>query len=121
MIHNLPGLARGSRAWLRDVTAHADSISSDLARLTGDLSALTDTFFNANANRLNRLATLVTVGSLFFLIWTLVTGFFGQNFGYLVRHIDSAHTFWLYEGGALVLPTVVLAIVLWWRRNDWWG
>jgi magnesium transporter len=96
-------------------------IASDLHRLTGDLSALTDTFFNANANRLNRLATLVTVGSLFFLIWTLVTGFFGQNFGYLTRHIDTARAFWLYEGGALVLPTVILAVILFRRRRDWWG
>jgi magnesium transporter len=120
-IHRLPGLERGAREWLRDVEAHADSTASDLRRLTGDLSALTDTFFNANANRLNRLATLVAVGSLFFLIWTLVTGFFGQNFGFLVRHIDSEHAFIWYEVGALLVPTVVLAIVLFWRRRDWWG
>jgi magnesium transporter len=121
VIHRLPGLSRGSREWLRDLTAHADSIGSDLRRLTGDLGALTDTYFNANANRLNRLATLVTVGSLFFLLWTLVTGFFGQNFGYLVEHIDSARAFWLYEIGGLVVPTAVLAVILWWRRRDWWG
>jgi magnesium transporter len=120
-IHGVPGLTRGSREWLRDVTAHADSISSDLHRLFADLSALTDTFFNANANRLNRLATFIAVGSMFFLVWTLVTGFFGQNFGYLTRHIDSAKAFWLYEIGALVLPTVVLAALLWWRRRDWFG
>jgi magnesium transporter len=120
-VHDLPGLSRGPREWLRDVTGHTDSIASDLRRLTGDLSALTDTFFNANANRLNRLATLVAVGSLFFLIWTLVTGFFGQNFGYLVRHIDSTESFWIYESAALFLPTILLAVILWWRRRDWWG
>jgi magnesium transporter len=120
-IHHLPGLTRGSREWLRDVEAHTESIASDLRRLTGDLTALTDTFFNANANRLNRLATLVAVGSLFFLIWTLVTGFFGQNFGFLVRHINSEATFLIYEIGGLVIPTLVLAVVLWWRRRDWWS
>jgi magnesium transporter len=121
VIHALPNLSRGSREWLQDLTAHADSIASDLRRLSGDLSALTDTFFNANANRLNRLATLVAVGSLFFLIWTLVTGFFGQNFGFLVRHIDSERAFWLYEIGGLVVPSIVLVIILWWRRRDWLG
>ena len=45
---------------------------------------------------------------MFFLIWTLVTGFFGQNFGFLTRHIDTEKAFWLYEIGALVLPTIVL-------------
>ncbi len=119
-IHALDGLPQGSLRWLRDVDAHLDSIASDLNRLSGDLAALTETFFNANANRLNRLATLVAVGSMFFLIWTLVTGFFGQNFGYLVDSIDSKRDFILFEAGSLALPTLILAVVLWWRRKDWW-
>ncbi len=120
VIHDLEGLTHGSREWLRDVETHVDSINSDLRRLSADLTALTDTFFNANANRLNRLATIATIGSVFFLIWTFVTGFFGQNFGYLTRHIDSPGAFFAYEIGGLVVPTVVLAAILWWRRRDWW-
>jgi len=120
VIHGLEGLTYGSREWLRDVETHVDAINSDLRRLSADLTALTDTFFNANANRLNRLATLVAVGSMFFLIWTLVTGFFGQNFGYLTRHIDSKGAFFAYEIGALLVPTVLLALILYWRRRDWW-
>jgi magnesium transporter len=119
-INNLPGLTRGSREWLRDVDAHLDSVASDLQRLNGDLSALTDTFFNASANRLNRLATVIAVGSVFFLVWTLVTGFFGQNFQYLTDHVDTKGAFYGYEIGALVIPTIVLAGLLWWRRKDWW-
>jgi magnesium transporter len=119
-MNSLPGLTRGSREWLRDVDSHLDSIDSDLRRLGADLNALTETFFNANANRLNRLATFIAVGSMFFLIWTLVTGFFGQNFGYLTRHIDTKGAFLAYELGALVVPTIVLAAVLYWRRKDWW-
>ena len=118
-IHNLDGLSHGSREWLRDVDAHLDSIHSDLRRLASDLTALTDTFFNANANRLNQLATKIAIGSVFFLVWTLVTGFFGQNFGYLTRHIDSGHAFALYELGSLLLPTVVLAVIVYRRRADW--
>ncbi|MEA2124602.1 MAG: magnesium transporter [Solirubrobacteraceae bacterium] len=120
VIHGLEGLTHGSREWLRDVEAHLAGIASDLRRLSNDLAALTDTFFNANAYRLNRLATLITVGSVFFLVWTLVTGFFGQNFGYLTRHIDSKGAFIGYELGALVVPTIILVGVLYWRRKDWW-
>ncbi len=43
---------------------------------------------------------------MFFLIWTLVTGFFGQNFGYLTEHIDSKAAFFGYEIGALLIPSV---------------
>jgi magnesium transporter len=118
-MHSLPGFTHGSREWLRDVTTHYESIASDLHRISADLSNLTDTFFNANANRLNRLVTYVTIGSVFFLLWTLVTGFFGQNFGYLVRHIDSRSAFVRYELLSLVIPTLILVGVLAWRRRDW--
>ena len=40
----------------------------------------------------------------FFLIWTLVTSFFGQNFSWLADHIDSFEAFLLYETLGLVLP-----------------
>src|SRR3954447_9394048 len=118
-MHSLPGFTHGSREWLRDITTHYDSIASDLHRISADLANLTDTFFNANANRLNRLATYVAVGSLFFLIWTLATGFFGQNFGYLVRHIDSKGAFIRYEVLSLLVPSLVLVAILFWRRRDW--
>ena len=116
---SLQTIVGDTRGWMQDVQAHASAIESDLRRISGDLQALTDTFFNANANRLNQLATRVAIGSLFFLIWTFVTGFFGQNFGYLTDHIDSKGAFFAYELGALVIPTLLLAAFLWWRRRDW--
>ena len=74
------GPEQGSRAYLRDIGDHLAQVTGELYRQTDDLGALTSTYFNANANRLNRLATRLTVLATFFLIWTLVTSFFGQNF-----------------------------------------
>ena len=119
VIAAIPGLERGSKEWLRDVTTHMDGIATDLARSQDDLLALTSTFFNASAYRLNRLATLIAVGSVLFLIWTLVTSFFGQNFGWLVRSIDSKGDFLLFGVGGLLLPTLVVGGLLYWRRRDW--
>jgi magnesium transporter len=115
----VPGLTKGSRQWLRDVTTHMDSVSTDLSRSIDDLLALTSTFFNASAYRLNRLATLIAVGSIVFLVWTLVTSFFGQNFGWLVRNVDSKTDFLVYGVGGLVVPTLLIVGVLYWRRRDW--
>ena len=56
---------------------------------------------------------------MFFLVWTLVTGFFGQNFKYLTDHIDTGAAFAAYEIGALLIPTIILAGLFYWRRNDW--
>ena len=115
----LPGLTRGSREYLRDIGDHLAQVTGELYRQADDLSALTSTYFNANANRLNRLATRLTVLATFFLIWTLVTSFFGQNFKWLTDHIDTVEAFLFYEAVGLVLPTVVAAIYFWRRRRDW--
>jgi magnesium transporter len=119
-IADLPGLTRGKREYLRDVGDHLAQVTGELYRQTEDLGALTSTYFNANANRLNRLATRLTVLATFFLIWTLVTSFFGQNFGWLTRHIDSFGAFLIYDGIGLVLPTAIAAVYFWRRRREWW-
>ena len=118
-ILELPGLTHGSRPYLRDIGDHLAQVTGELYRQADDLGALTSTYFNANANRLNRLATRLTVLATFFLIWTLVTSFFGQNFGWLVRHIDSFETFVIYDGIGLVFPTIFAAVYFWRKRRDW--
>ena len=118
-IADLPGLSRGKREYLRDVGDHLAQVTGELYRQADDLSALTSTYFNANANRLNRMAARLTVLATFFLIWTLVTSFFGQNFGWLVDHIDSLEAFVIYETIGLVIPTVVAAVYFWRRRREW--
>jgi magnesium transporter len=118
-ILQLPGLARGTKEYLRDVGDHLAQIVGELHRQQEDLTGLTSTYFNANANRLNSVATRLTIGGTFFLAWTLVTGFFGQNFGWLVNNIDSKHDFLTYGVGALVVPTLVIGGVFWVKRKDW--
>jgi magnesium transporter len=118
-IVQLPGLTTSSRAYLRDVGDHLAQVTSELYRQTDDLGALTSTYFNASSARLNRVVTRLTILATFFLIWTLVTSFFGQNFGWLVRHINSLEAFLIYDGIGLVIPTIVAAAYFWRRRQDW--
>src|SRR5271169_6523863 len=60
---------------------------------------------NATVEQLTILATV-------FLPLTFVTGFFGQNFGWLVRHQDSFAAFVIYGIGGLVVPLALLALWL---------
>jgi magnesium transporter len=118
-ILNLPGLSHGTKEYLRDVGDHLAQISGELHRQQEDLTALTTTYFNANANRLNATATRLTIGGTFFLAWTLVTGFFGQNFAWLTDNVESRHDFLLYGVGGLLIPTLVIGALFWLKRKDW--
>jgi len=118
-ILSLPGLTRGSHMYLRDVGDHLAQIGGELTRQNDDLQALTATYFNASATRLTQLANRVTLITVAFLVWTLVTSFFGQNFAWLVRSVDSQRDFLVWGVGGLVVPTVLIGALFWIKRHDW--
>jgi magnesium transporter len=117
-IRTLPGLSQGTHEWLRDVEDHLAQLAGELARQSDDLAALTGTYFNANADRLNAVATRLTVVGTLFVVGTIVTGFFGQNFGWLVRHIDTKRDFLIWGVGGLVVPLAIAGLVLWLKRRE---
>jgi magnesium transporter len=118
-ILELAGLSRGTREYLRDIGDHLAQIGGELQRQNDDLTALTGIYFNASAERVNRTATRLSVVATFFVVWTLITGFFGQNFRWLVDSVETRTDFLVFGVGGLVVPTVILATVLWIKRHDW--
>jgi magnesium transporter len=57
----------------------------------------------------------LTIVATIFLPLSVVTGFFGQNFGWLVRNITS---FWAFAGlGIGGLLVSVVALMIWFRRS----
>jgi magnesium transporter len=118
-IIGLEGLTKGTRPYLRDIGDHLVQIAGEFQRQLDDLLALTQTYFNANSDRLNAVATRLTVGGSVFIVYTVVTGFFGQNFGWLVKNIDTQRDFFIFGVSALVVPTVVLLTLFWIKRDDW--
>ncbi|HEX4690763.1 MAG TPA: magnesium transporter CorA family protein [Solirubrobacteraceae bacterium] len=117
-IESLAGLSQGTHAWFRDVVDHLTQVAGELSRQNDDLVALTSTYFNANADRLNAVATRLTVIGTIFVVATIVTGFFGQNFGWLVRHINSGTDFLIFGVGGLVVPIAIAGTILWVKRRD---
>jgi magnesium transporter len=62
----------------------------------------------ATSNRLNTIATRLTVLAGIFVPLTLITGFFGQNFGWMVDHIDSFASFLVLGVGGVLVPGVAI-------------
>jgi magnesium transporter len=80
------------------------------------LSGALEVYFSTTSNRLNdstrRLAAVATV----FLPITYLSGFFGQNFGFMVRHVDGAASFAL---GTLLELVVAAGVVAFLRMRRW--
>jgi magnesium transporter len=68
----------------------------------------------ATSNRLNEIATRLTLLATFFVPLTLITSYFGMNFGWLVNHIDSLGAYLIWGVGAMVVPCI--GVWLWLRR-----
>jgi magnesium transporter len=60
----------------------------------------------------------LTVIATIFLPLSFITGFFGQNFAYMVTHlINSEWTFWVVGVGSMVATCV--ALLIFFRRKGW--
>jgi magnesium transporter len=103
----LPGLEQDAQPLMDDVGDQLVEVAGELERHHSDAVTLINVYFSASGDRLNRIATRLTVMATFFLAWTLVTGFFGQNFGWLTDHVDTLADFLVWGIGSLVLATVV--------------
>ena len=65
--------------------------------------------------RQNTTIEQLTILATVFLPLTFITGFFGQNFAWLIRHISSDTAFLVYGIGGMLVPLALL--FLWLKRN----
>jgi magnesium transporter len=110
------------RHYLRDVQDHlliADEEVAAQRDLLGTILEANMAVLSVEQTRVsirqNTTMEQLTILATIFLPLTFVTGFFGQNFGWLVRNIDGPAAFVLYGIGGLAIPLVLL--FTWLRRS----
>jgi magnesium transporter len=106
-----PGLLR----YFRDVGDHVRSIQEEVLAQRDELNRILEAHFALTSLRQREIAAeqnqavgRLTLVATVFLPLSFITGFFGQNFGWLVAHIDSLPEFLLFGIGGLLLPGLLI-------------
>ena len=117
-IAELPGLALDERDYFRDVYDHLIRISDLIDSYRDLLSGATDLYLSTVSNRQNDVMKQLTVIATIFLPLSFITGFFGQNFGFMVNHlISKPWTFWIIGVGSMLVTCAGLLVFF--RRKGW--
>jgi magnesium transporter len=114
-IIELRGLEPSTRDYFRDVYDHLIRISDLIDSYRDLLTGAMDVYLSTVSNKLNAIMKQLTIVATVFLPLTVVTGFFGQNFGWLVDHIKSMEAFLVLGIGGLIASCVILYV--WFRRS----
>ena len=116
-IAELPGLADEDERYFRDIYDHPIRISDLIDSYRDLLTGAMDVYLSTVSNRLNSVMKQLTIIATIFLPLTFITGFFGQNFDWIVGHIGSFPVFvGLGIGSELV---AILALVAFFKRRGW--
>src|SRR5439155_8963079 len=97
------------------VTPQRDMVDSYRDLLGGSL----DAYMSMVSNRLNDVMKQLTIIATVFLPLSFLTGFFGQNLGWLVSREGSLTAFLIFGIGTEALAVIILLVMF--RRRGWLG
>jgi magnesium transporter len=117
-IADLPGLQADDRLYFRDLYDGLIRVSELVDSYRDLLSGATDMYLSTVANRQGEINKQLTIIATIFLPLTFITGFFGQNFSFLINHVlNTTWSFIVFGLGTLVVSAVGFWIFF--RRRRW--
>jgi magnesium transporter len=116
-ILELPDLEEEGRRYFRDVHDHLIRIGEQIDVQRDLLTGALDVYLSSSSNRLNEVLKQLTLIATIFLPLTFITGFFGQNFGWMVDHVGGWPQFVVFGIGLELLA--VTGLLLYFRRRGW--
>jgi magnesium transporter len=113
----IPGMTGESERYIRDLYDHLIRISDMVDSYRDLLSGSLDAYMSVVSNRLNDVMKQLTIIATVFLPLSFLTGFFGQNFAWMVNRLGSLGVFLGLGLGTEVLA--VTGLLLLFRRRGW--
>jgi magnesium transporter len=115
----VPGTTPESDPYLRDLYDHLIRISDLVDSYRDLLSNAMDAYLSMVSNKLNEVMKQLAVIATVFLPLSFLTGFFGQNFAWLVARLGSLGSFLILGLGTELVAVVLLYLLF--RRRGWIG
>jgi magnesium transporter len=116
-IQTLPGTTPDDERYFRDIYDHLIRISDLIDTYRDLLTSSMDVYLSTVSNRLNAVMKQLTVIATIFLPLAWITGFFGQNFGWMVRHIGSWEVFVVLGFGTELAAAALM--LGYFKRRGW--
>ena len=113
----IPGMNAETERYVRDLYDHLIRISDLVDSYRDLLSGSLDAYMSMVSNKLNDQMKQLTIIATVFLPLSFLTGFFGQNLGFLVNHIGSLAAFLIFGIGTEALAVVGLLILF--KKRGW--
>src|SRR3974390_1141427 len=116
---DLPGVTDEGQRYMRDIYDHLIRISDLIDGYRDLLSGVMDTHLSTVSNRLNVVMKQLTIIATVFLPLSFLTGFFGQNFSFLIAHITGRSPFLVFGIGLELVAAIGLLYLF--RKRGWLG
>jgi len=101
--------------FLRDLYDHTIQVIDAVETFRDMLSGMLDIYVSSVSNRMNEVMKVLTIIATIFLPLTLVAGIYGMNF----RFMPELEWDWGYPFALLVMLTVGLVMLFYFRRRNW--
>jgi magnesium transporter len=115
----LAGMTADAERYFRDLYDHLIRVSDLVDSYRDLMSGAMDTHISTVSNRLNVVMKQLTIIATVFLPLSFLTGFFGQNFGWMVTRMSGLPVFLGVAIGVQIL--VVVALIVLFRVRGWLG
>jgi magnesium transporter len=113
----IAGMTPDTERYIRDLYDHLIRISDLVDSYRDLLGGSLEAYMSMVSNRLNDQMKQLTIIATVFLPLSFLTGFFGQNLGWLVNHIGSLAAFLIFGVGTEVAAIIGLLVLF--KKRGW--